>query len=169
MNKKIVDFVATGFYSGKLRPAPGTWGTVVAIPIAWVCASVCARFSGGSESPFYLVLCVLAVGGASFVAELHERYTNAHDPKEITIDEVVGYMITVAWLPMTWQSYLAGFLVFRFFDILKPFPISYMDKNIKGGLGTVLDDVAAGVVANVILQFVYMKTDWLGAHLNGTF
>ena len=169
LQKQIVDFLATGFYSGKIPFAPGTWGTVVAIPVAYFFAWICGLISGGGESPFYLVLCVIGVALASLIAELHERYTDAHDPKEITIDEVIGYMITVAWLPLTWQAYLAAFVVFRFFDILKPFPISYMDKNIKGGLGTVLDDVAAGLVANFILQLVYMKTDWLGAHLNGSF
>jgi phosphatidylglycerophosphatase A len=75
---------------------------------------------------------------------------------------VVGYVIAMTWLPLTWQSFLAAFVVFRFFDILKPGPIRRIDQRVKGGLGTVLDDVAAGLVSSVILQVLLRETHWLG-------
>jgi phosphatidylglycerophosphatase A len=162
--KAVVDFLATGFYSGKMKPAPGTWGTLAAVPLAlalnWLC---------GPKSVSYLFVTFLLVLGACWIAELHERYTGAHDPKEITIDEVVGFMITMAWLPATWEAYVGGFLVFRFFDILKPFPISYLDRNIEGGVGTIADDVLAGVFASLVLQIVSAKTAWLGVGASGNF
>jgi phosphatidylglycerophosphatase A len=81
------------------------------------------------------------------------------------IDEVIGFLITMTWLPMTWQAYLAGFLLFRVLDIFKPFPIGYLDEKVPGGLGVVADDVAAGMIANIILQVVLVKTAWLGMQI----
>lgn len=153
----IVEILATGFYAGKIKPAPGTWGTIVAIPIA-VGLAWMTRFVPLA----YLALSIASVFVASIIAELHERNSGAHDPGEIVVDEIVGYLIAAAWLPFTWQTFVAAFVAFRFFDILKPFPISYIDRKIEGGLGTVLDDVAAGIIANVILQIVYTQTAWLG-------
>lgn len=134
---------------------PGTFGTLWGIPLAWL------LFKAGPVP--YLVLTIAAILFASVVAELHERYTQSHDPGEIVIDEVVGYLVAFAWLPPTWQSYLAAFLAFRFFDILKPPPIRTIDRRVKGGLGTVLDDVAAGLFANIVLQIIFTETSWLGA------
>ena len=82
--------------------------------------------------------------------------------KEIVIDEMIGFMIAMTWMPQTWQAYLAGFCLFRFLDILKPPPIRYFDRRVPGGLGVVLDDVVAGLVANIFLQFIYSQTPWLG-------
>jgi phosphatidylglycerophosphatase A len=90
-----------------------------------------------------------------------------HDPGEIVIDEVIGYVIAATWLPLTWQTFVAAFVVFRLFDIWKPFPIRQIDQKAKGGLGTVLDDVAAGIAANMVLQFVYAQTGLLGETLHG--
>lgn len=136
---------------------PGTFGTFLGIPLAWVFTYF---------SPLgYMVAAVVSILFASVVAEMHERNSGNHDPKEIVIDEVVGYVIAATWLPVTWQSFVAAFIVFRFFDILKPPPIRTIDQRVKGGLGTVLDDVAAGLAANVILQIVAVKTAWLGVSL----
>jgi phosphatidylglycerophosphatase A len=157
MKRRIVESLATGLYLGKIPFAPGTWGTLLGIPLAWVLMKT-------GPVP-YMVIAVVLVLFASVIAELHERYTKAHDPKEIVIDEIVGYVIAITWLPQTWQSYLAAFIAFRFFDILKPPPIRQIDQKIEGGLGTVLDDVAAGLAANIILQIVATQTTWLGVQL----
>jgi phosphatidylglycerophosphatase A len=159
MFSRFIEFIATGFYFGKAPKAPGTFGTLWGIPLVYLLAQT-SQFS-------YMLAAILLIVISSVSAELHERFTKTHDPKEIVIDEIAGFVIAMTWLPQTWQAYLAAFVLFRFFDILKPFPISYMDRNIKGGLGTTLDDVAAGLAANVILQIAYTHTAWLGEQLRG--
>jgi len=159
MKKKVVELLATGFYFGKAKKMPGTFGTLWGIPLA---------FGLGHLGAFvYMFATVILILVASVIAELHENFTHSHDPGEIVIDEVVGYLVAFTWLPLTWQSFCGAFLLFRFFDILKPWPINYIDRNIKGGLGTVLDDVAAGIMANICLQIIFEKTSWLGAQFVG--
>jgi len=157
--KRLVESLATGFYFGKIPFMPGTWGTLWGLPLAWL-------FMQAGPLP-YMILTLLSVFAASAIAEAHERAANAHDPGEIVIDEVVGYLIAITWLPMTWQSFLAAFVAFRIFDIWKPGPIRMIDRKVKGGLGTVLDDVAAGVAANIVLQIIYARTAWLGEVWHG--
>ncbi len=149
--------LATWFYCGRLSKAPGTIGTIGAIPLC-----LALHFLG----PFWqmgasLFLFPVAV----WASDQYDRFTGGHDSSEIVIDEVLGFIITMTWLPMTWQSYVFGFVLFRCLDILKPFPISYLDKNLKGGVGVVADDVLAGVIASVLLQMIYVKTAWLGLQL----
>jgi phosphatidylglycerophosphatase A len=155
VKRHILEALATGFYLGKIPKAPGTWGTLLGIPCAWVMASFLPPV-------WYLIATVAFVLVASYIAEMYERVMGAHDPKEIVIDEVVGYVIAMTWLPLTWQSFLAAFVMFRFFDILKPGPIRRIDQQVKGGLGTVLDDVAAGLISSVLLQVLLRETPWLG-------
>lgn len=95
----------------------------------------------------------------------YENYKGSHDSSEIVIDEVVGILITMTWLPMSWQSFVLGFLMFRLLDIWKPLIIGMADKKIKGGLGVMADDVIAGILGNILLQVIYQKTDWLGQQL----
>ena len=158
MQKKLVEALATGFYLGRAPFAPGTFGTLLGIPLAYL-------LSRGS--PFhYMLATVVILLLAVAVSELHEQWSGQHDPGEIVIDEVVGYLVAFTWLPITWQAFLGAFLAFRLFDILKPFPINIMDKRIRGGLGTVLDDVAAGLLANLLLQLLYTHTTLLGEQLH---
>ncbi|RYZ76039.1 MAG: phosphatidylglycerophosphatase A [Proteobacteria bacterium] len=133
---------------------PGTFGTLLGLPLAWA-------FAQGSPTA-YMIKAIVFLFFSVAVAELYERIFKTHDPKEIVIDEVIGYVIAMTWLPLTWQSFLAAFVVFRFFDIVKPPPISAIDRRVKGGFGTVLDDVAAGLASSVILQIVLAETNWLG-------
>ncbi len=100
-----------------------------------------------------------------FVAQVFEKHADQHDSKEIVIDEVAGFLIAMTWLPPTWQSLVAGFLLFRFFDIVKPPPIRQIDQRMQGGIGVMADDVAAGLIVNLILQVVYTHTGWLGAQI----
>jgi phosphatidylglycerophosphatase A len=151
--KKIVTF----FHVGLIPKAPGTFGTLAAIPLAalmiWLGPLIHMAFS--------LLLMVFAI----WACEMYERQKGGHDHPEAVIDEVVGFLITMVWMPLTWQSFVFGFCLFRFFDIVKPWPIGWMDRKIPGGMGVVLDDVAAGLVANVILQVIYTKTAWLGVQI----
>lgn len=151
--------LATCFGIGRLRPAPGTWGTLVAMPLA---------FGVSYFGPFvYMGACIFLVIIAILASEAHEQVSTSHDSSDVVIDEVVGFFITITWLPVTWQTFVVGFLLFRVFDIWKPLFIGVLDKKVKGGAGTVMDDVAAGMVANLILQVVYYKTDWLGWRWGG--
>jgi phosphatidylglycerophosphatase A len=154
---KIVQCLATGFYIGRIPWMPGTFGTLLGIPLAYALAHL---------SPLsYMFACIVFLVFSSLVCELYERAFSSHDPSEIVIDEVAGFLVAMTWLPLTWQAFLGAFLAFRFFDILKPPPIRQIDQKVKGGLGTVLDDIAAGLAANVILQIVYTQTSWLGVKL----
>jgi phosphatidylglycerophosphatase A len=154
MIKAFVTFFGVG-----LSPkAPGTLGTLATIPLAalfiWLGPLVHMSFA---------ILLTLA---AIWAADVYEKRKGGHDHPEIVIDEVVGFLISMTWMPMTWQAFAAGFVLFRFFDIVKPWPIGVFDRKIPGGLGVVVDDVAAGLLVNVILQIVYTKTAWLGVQVS---
>ncbi len=155
MNKKTITLLATFFGSGRLPKSPGTWGTLATIPLWYVLAQLHAI-------PYMVVVLLLCVA-AILIAQAYENMTSTHDSKEIVIDEVVGFLITMTWLPLTWQSLIAGFILFRIVDIVKPPPIRQLDQKVKGGVGVVIDDIAAGIVCNIILQLVYTYTPWLGA------
>ena len=103
----------------------------------------------------YMVATAIAIIFAVVVAQLYERQHGGHDSKEVVIDEIVGYMVAYVMLPPHWSSLVTAFVAFRFFDILKPWPISWLDRKVKGGLGVVIDDVAAGLCANLVLQVTY--------------
>ncbi len=154
VKKRIIEALATGLYLGKIPFMPGTWGTLLGLPLAWAFAQ--------ASPVVYMLLTIAFLFFSIFIAELYERNFKTHDPGEVVIDEVIGYLIAFTWLPLTWQSFLAAFVVFRFFDILKPPPIRTIDAKVTGGLGVVLDDVAAGLASNVVLQIVLLKTNWLG-------
>ncbi len=151
MLKKFVTF----FGAGLSPKAPGTVGTLATIPLAALMI-----WSGPFvHMGFTIILTVVSI----ILCEKYEKQIGGHDHSHIVIDEVVGFLITMTWLPLTWQSFAFGFALFRFFDILKPWPISHLDRNVKGGLGVVVDDVVAGLFANILLQVIYTKTAWLGA------
>ena len=153
MLKVFVTFFGVG-----LSPkAPGTMGTAAAIPFALLLI-----WSG----PFIHMFAAMALALAAIVAcEKYEKQIGGHDHSHIVIDEVVGFLITMTWLPITWQSVLAGFVLFRLFDIWKPWPIRHFDKKVAGGLGVVVDDIVAGIFANIILQLLYTKTNLLGVQI----
>lgn len=126
-----------GFGSGLLPKAPGTWGTIVALPIWWVMLY-------WQQHPIVMWVCW---GILTLCSIYSAQYTSdalgVHDHKAIVCDEIVGYLLVLLCLPYTWKSALFGFLVFRFFDIMKPWPICWCDQHISGGLGIVLDDILA--------------------------
>ena len=141
---RLIMFIATGAYSGYLPKAPGTWGSVVGVGI-W---AALVRL----ELPLYagIVAALFIIGTAC--AGSAEKIVDHGDPGIVVIDEIVGQLIALAAMPFHPVAALLGFALFRFFDILKPFPINWLDKHIHGGLGIMLDDVIAGVYALFILQ-----------------
>ena len=140
----IIVFTATWAYMGKFPFLPGTLGTAGAIPL------VLAFAQGGPL--FYtvasLVFCVFAV----WSADGYEKIADTHDSREIVIDEVAGFLVTMAFVPVTWQTLLLGFFLFRVLDITKPQPIGMVDARVGGGFGVVAGDLLAGVFANILLQ-----------------
>ncbi len=155
--EKASALIATFLGVGKAPKAPGTWGTLAAIPLVFLLSWL---------GPFYMMgFILLLIPVAIWAADHHSARLGQEDPQEIVIDEVVGFLIAMTWLPMTWQAYLAGFCLFRLLDILKPFPIGYLDRKISGGLGVMADDMAAGIIVNILLQIVYTKTAWLGVQV----
>jgi phosphatidylglycerophosphatase A len=140
--------IAFGFGSGLSPKAPGTCGTLLAIPFFLLLQRL-------GTLP-YLVLVGLAAGGGVWVCSQASRKLGIHDHQGIVWDELVGYWITMIGVPMSFQSIFAGFALFRFFDILKPWPIKVIDRSIGGGLGIMLDDVLAGVFACLALQILIL-------------
>jgi len=129
---------------GYLPKAPGTWGTLAAIPIWWA-------LRGLATLPFAIV--VLAVCFVSvLVAEAAERIYGKHDVQKIVIDEVAGLLVTAIGVPFRWPEVIAAFVLFRLLDMTKPGPIRTLDERVPGGLGVVLDDVGAGLVACALLH-----------------
>jgi phosphatidylglycerophosphatase A len=124
--------------------APGTFGTLAAIPLWWWLAPL-PLWVGAATT---LLLIVLSV----WISARAERIHGGHDSGKIVIDEVVGMLVTVIGVPFDWSLVVTAFFLFRALDIIKPQPIRWVDKNVPGGLGVVLDDVAAGVVGCALLH-----------------
>ena len=137
-----IKLFASGLYTGYVPAASGTLGSAIAVAF---------YFIPGFESPFILGFVLLLVFGLGIKASsiMEKRY--GHDPAEVTIDEVVGMWITLFFLPKTILVVLAAFFVFRFFDIVKPFPARELDK-MHGGFGIMMEDVVAGIYANITMQ-----------------
>lgn len=153
----VIKALATWFGCGLSKWAPGTVGSLGAIPLV----ALFYLFPPLIYMGLALGLTLLAI----VISTLHEKQLGVHDSREIVIDEVAGFVIAMTWLPPTWQSFVGAFIIFRLFDAVKPFPIGLLDRKIQGGFGVVMDDVAAGLVTNVILQVVFVKTDWLGMQI----
>lgn len=151
---KVLVKIATFFGIGHISKAPGTWGSLAALPLAFGMMWL-------GPWPYLLITIAIAIL-AIFAAEQYEKQSHKHDSKEIVIDEVAGILVTMAMLPMTWQSFVFGFILFRILDIFKPFPIRYFDRHVPGGFGVVADDLVAGLIANIILQLVLHNTTLLG-------
>lgn len=136
-------FLAFGFGSGLSPFAPGTMGTLVAIPFIFVLKSL------GTQG-FWIALVLLFLLGVKLCDHV-SRKLGVHDHGGIVWDEMVGYWLSMAFVPLQWPWLLAAFLLFRFFDILKPWPIRQIDKKISGGFGIMFDDVVAALFTVVVL------------------
>ena len=149
LNQKIIIFIATGFYSGRLPFAPGTFGTIAAIPFALVFLIIPTSFIG-----IYIAALILV---AIYFSDQAEKILEKKDPGCIVIDEIAGYVVTMAWVPINIYTIVAGFFIFRFFDIVKLAPVKYFERNFSGGAGVVLDDIMAGILSAAVLRILYLS------------
>jgi len=141
--------VATFFGSGTLKPGPGTWASLGAVLTWWLIAH---RLPAHLVIPGALAYCVLATAIGIPAATLTARASHLDDPSHVVIDEVAGQMLTLVAAPLTWKAQLAGFLLFRVFDILKPPPIRLLEHLRPEGVGIMVDDLAAGLYGFIVLQ-----------------
>ena len=125
--------------------APGTFGTLVAIPFYLLIAQL--------DVPYYLAFIVFAFGLGVYLCQYTSAALGVHDHSGIVWDEFVGFWITMIAVPVTWQWIVAGFVLFRVFDIVKPWPVKVVDTRMTGGFGIMFDDVLAGLYALACLQF----------------
>lgn len=140
-------FLAFGFGSGLVKKAPGTMGTLAAIPLYLLFVQF--------NSWIYGLLTLIATIGGVWICDVAAKKLDEHDFGGIVWDEVAGYLITMLFVPFSWQTMSVGFVLFRIFDILKPQPIKWIDAKVSGGLGVMLDDVLAGLFAGLLLRFVF--------------
>lgn len=143
--------VATFFGAGALQPGPGTWGSLAAV-LSWV---LIAHFLPPHLLiPGALAYCALATAIGIPAATLTARACHRDDPSHVVIDEVAGQMLTLVAAPMTWKALLAGFILFRAFDIVKPPPIRLLERLRPEGVGIVVDDLGAGLYGFIVLQLL---------------
>jgi phosphatidylglycerophosphatase A len=135
--------VATFFGVGRLRPGPGTWGSAATV-VLW--AALSHTLAPSLRTPIAIVLAVLVTLIGIPAATQVARGSGMKDPQFVVIDEVAGQLVALIAVPLAWKSFLAGFILFRAFDIVKPPPVRQLEA-IPEGAGIVLDDVAAGLYA----------------------
>ena len=148
LKEKAVLFFATGFFVGNVPLAPGTFGTLLGIPLCFLLTKI-----GFFRAVLFIAIFVMA---AIWASHRVQQIIKQEDPACIVVDEISGFMVTMLGLPLNAVSILLGFIVFRAFDIIKPFPIRYLEKKIPGGAGIVLDDVAAGIFSNLVLRIIFL-------------
>lgn len=145
--KNPIHFLALGFGSGLSPKAPGTMGTIAAIPIFLLCSLLPVNL-------FILITVLMSIIGI-WICDKASKDAGVHDHGAIVWDEFAGFFITMIAIPVTWQTVLAGFVIFRIFDIIKPWPISIADKKVGGGFGIMLDDVIAGILALALMHMIF--------------
>ncbi|OFV87681.1 MAG: hypothetical protein A3J75_03010 [Acidobacteria bacterium RBG_16_68_9] len=150
MRVLLLAIASVGFV-GYIPIASGTFGSLVAIPLLWVVDPL-----RQISAPAYVFGYLLLVVAACWVAGRAEALLQEHDSHKIVIDEVVGYLGATLFLQPTWRNALLAFLIFRVFDVVKPFPASYVDRRLSGGAGIVLDDVVAGLYSNLVTRLVLL-------------
>lgn len=136
--------IASWFGCGFLSPAPGTWGSLGAIPFG------VAIYAGGGQTALILCVIMITVIGL-WAAHKFDHAMDGHDSKMIVIDEVAGQWIALIPAALNPLYILIAFIAFRVFDIAKPWPISFIDKNVKGALGVMGDDIVAGLLAALVV------------------
>jgi phosphatidylglycerophosphatase A len=142
-----IQFLALGFGSGLAPKAPGTFGTLAAIPLLLLCSSIAPIYYG-------VIIFLMAVIGV-YLCGYTAKAVKVHDHPAIVWDEFVGLFITMFMIPMNWKTILVGFILFRLFDIFKPWPISWLDKHCHGGFGIMIDDIVAGFAALACMHIIF--------------
>ncbi|MDP2697814.1 phosphatidylglycerophosphatase A [Thalassospira sp.] len=148
ISQLALTIAATWFYSGKFPKAPGTMGSLAALPLGWILALYGTPWLFGAAAILFLI--------GLYVSHHYSKMIGQHDAGEIVIDEVVGQWLCLLPLPLIGEIsdlgwLLAGFVLFRIFDILKPWPIGWVDRRVSGGMGIMLDDVLAGLFGMGVL------------------
>lgn len=146
MSQKIAIFLATGAYIGYSPYAPGTFGSLWGVIVCLFLSQTNPLIYG----TIWLLVFLIAIRAASIAKE----HFGEKDPGQIVCDEIVGYMVAMFLIPFTFLNAIIVFLLFRFFDILKPFPIRAIDRKMDSGLGIVFDDVLAGVYGNIAFRII---------------
>ena len=146
-----VHFLAFGFGSGLAPFAPGTVGTIAAIPIYLLLNTF-------SPLVYFIVLVLISLLSV-VIAGQSARLLQVHDHGGIVIDEICGYLLTMFLAPSGWEWIVLGFVLFRIFDIFKPWPIRWLDRQVGGGIGIVIDDLMAGIYALLSLQLVVLAVN----------
>jgi phosphatidylglycerophosphatase A len=144
MNRFLL-FFSAGFGVGYSPIAPGTLGTLLAIPLYFFLSQI--------PFPLYELTLLAFFFLSTWISEQAQLYWRKKDDQRIVIDEMMGFLVTMLWVPKTTLTIIAGFILFRLFDIIKPPPIRRLE-NVKGGYGVVLDDVVAGIYGNIILHII---------------
>jgi phosphatidylglycerophosphatase A len=142
--KGLIVFLSSGTFLGHLPLASGTFGTLWGLPLYY--------WLSGRGPWFQVVFIVGVILAAVYLAGQAEIIWARKDPSYVVIDEIAGFLTAVAGWPFSWFTALAAFLIFRFMDILKPYPIRKIDQKLPGGWGIVLDDVLAGIYTNLLLH-----------------
>lgn len=148
--KNPIHFLAFGFGSGLIQPAPGTWGSLAGLFVAIFCWNLTAC------QPFFIALTVIGFIAGCFICEKASRDLGVHDDGRIVWDEIVAIFFIFSFLPeYHWLYYVLTFTIFRFFDIVKPYPIRYFDERLQGGFGIMFDDILAAIYSVLTLYLIY--------------
>ena len=139
-------FIAFGFGSGAMPFAPGTFGTLMAIPFYLLLRPL--------PLVAYLIVVAILFAGSAWACDRISREIKTHDHPGMCIDEFIGFFVTMISAPHGFYWIVLGFLLFRLFDIWKPWPIYILDEKVHGGFGMVLDDVVAGIYAMIVIQII---------------
>lgn len=148
-SRRVIVFLASGAYLGYAPVASGTFGTLAALPLMPVFDALL-----GISSALYLLTFAGLVAAAVAIADEAERVFAEEDSGRIVIDEIAGYVAAMLFLPLEATTLIGAFFLFRLFDVLKPWPASWIDRELGGGAGVVLDDVFAGLYANLALRLL---------------
>ncbi len=144
--KNPVHFLSLGFGSGLAPYAPGTFGTLAAVPLYLLIQPL--------PLAVYLLITLIVTLAGFYLCGQTAKALGVHDHSGIVWDEIAGYLITMIAVPLDWRWVIAGFILFRLFDIVKPWPIKWVDKKVSGGLGIMLDDVLAGLLSLACLHLM---------------
>ena len=147
LKQKSVMFLATGCFIGNISFAPGTFGSILGLPLCFFLSKINLLIA--------VFLTVIFIFIAIWIAQRAEKIVNTEDPGCIVIDEIAGILVTFTALPFNLISVALGFLIFRALDIWKPYPISWIERKLSGGAGIVMDDVAAGICSNMVLRGIF--------------
>ena len=151
--KNPIHFLALGFGSGLSPKAPGTAGTVAAIPLFLLCSLL-------PLNAFIAVTVFISLIGI-WICDKASKDAGVHDHGAIVWDEIAGFFVTMIAIPVSVETVLFGFVIFRILDIAKPWPISWFDKKVSGGFGIMIDDIIAGILGLVIMHLIFNPNYYL--------